>query len=46
MYDGDQVVDAFSRIGRTYVLNTRIKLEVFLDRKLRLIVGWLLEPYY
>ena len=37
MYDGDQVVDAYSRIGRTYVLNARIKLEVFSDKKLRLM---------
>ena len=35
MYDGDQVVEAYSRIGRTYILNARIKFEVFLDRKLR-----------
>ena len=37
MYDGDQVVEAYSRIGRTYILNARMKLEVFLDRKLRLM---------
>ena len=31
MYDNDQVVEAYSRIGRTYILNARIKLEVFSD---------------
>ena len=37
MYEGDQVVEAYSRIGRTYILNARIRLEELLERKLRLM---------
>ena len=42
-YDGDQVVDAYSRSGLTYTLKARNKLAGFLDRKQRSIsdLRWL-----
>ena len=42
-YDGDQVVDAYSRRGLTYTLTARSKLAGLLDRKQRSIsdLRWL-----
>ena len=37
MYDGDHVVDAYSSIGLTYVLNARTKIKALRDIKQRLI---------
>ena len=37
MYEGDHVVEAYSRIGRTYILNARMRLFGLRDRKQRFI---------